>query len=196
MVFSNSQCLLIGSKSISTSLSRYIETKNIHGCEGQRSKGRHQGVTKRFRLSWLTNSALRIWAQMRGEGGGGVAGSQPMTPYLAYDHHRGNALKSFSVLRRGKTIKRQRRHSKTSFHTHLSLWLGCPRRGPGQRRQVLRLRPRGLEWWTQQADPRPQGQDALVPQTPAGKEIKKNVYSVWQKEDKHTKFKKKSLSPL
>jgi hypothetical protein len=38
-----------------------------------------------------------------------------MTPYLTYDHHRGNALKSFSVLRRGKTIKRQRRHSKTSF---------------------------------------------------------------------------------
>jgi hypothetical protein len=36
-----------------------------------------QGVTKRCRLSWLTNSALVRWAQRRG--GGGVAGSQPMS---------------------------------------------------------------------------------------------------------------------
>ncbi len=34
-----------------------------------------QGVHRRCRLSWLTNSAPRIWAQMRGER---VAGSQPM----------------------------------------------------------------------------------------------------------------------
>jgi hypothetical protein len=37
-----------------------------------------QGVTKRCRLSWLTNSALVVRVQMHGEGGG-VAGSQPMT---------------------------------------------------------------------------------------------------------------------
>ncbi len=36
-----------------------------------------QGVTKRCRLSLLTNSALVIRDQMRGEGG--VAGSQPMS---------------------------------------------------------------------------------------------------------------------
>ncbi len=61
-----------------------------------------QRVTKRCRPSWLTNdhaiAPARIWAQMRG--GGGVAGSQPMstaacphggqincgdlTPYLTY----------------------------------------------------------------------------------------------------------------
>jgi hypothetical protein len=37
--------------------------------------GMEQGVTKRCRLSFLTNSALVIRVQMRGEGG--VAGSQP-----------------------------------------------------------------------------------------------------------------------
>ncbi len=37
--------------------------------------GQPQGVIKRFRLSWLTNSP-RIWVQMWGEG---VAGSQPMS---------------------------------------------------------------------------------------------------------------------
>jgi hypothetical protein len=36
-----------------------------------------QGVKKRCRLSWLTKSALRVWAQMRG--GEGVPGSQPMS---------------------------------------------------------------------------------------------------------------------
>ncbi len=43
-----------------------------------------QRVTKRCRLSYLTNSALVlsyliIWAQMRGNGRGGVAGYQPMS---------------------------------------------------------------------------------------------------------------------
>jgi hypothetical protein len=33
-----------------------------------------RGLTKRCRLSWLTNSAPRIWAQMRGEGGRGLRG--------------------------------------------------------------------------------------------------------------------------
>ncbi len=37
-----------------------------------------QGVKKRCRLSWLTNSALVIRVQLLG-GGGGVAGSQPMS---------------------------------------------------------------------------------------------------------------------
>ncbi len=42
--------------------------------KGHRCK---QGVTKRCRLSLLTNSALVMRVQMRGEGEG-VAGSQPM----------------------------------------------------------------------------------------------------------------------
>ncbi len=37
-----------------------------------------QGVTKRCRLSWLTNSAL-VYEPKCGGGGGGVAGSQPMS---------------------------------------------------------------------------------------------------------------------
>ncbi len=37
-----------------------------------------QGVTKRCRLSWLTNSALVYEAKMRGDGRG-VARSQPMS---------------------------------------------------------------------------------------------------------------------
>ncbi len=58
-----------------------------------------QGVTNRCRLSWLTNSAPRIWAQMRVGGGGGcgvsaneyssVHGAQisfgDLTPYLTYE---------------------------------------------------------------------------------------------------------------
>jgi hypothetical protein len=40
-------------------------------------KDPEQGVTKRCRLSLLTNSALVKRVQMRGEGG--VAGSQPMS---------------------------------------------------------------------------------------------------------------------
>ena len=36
-----------------------------------------QGVTKRCRLTWLTNSALVYEPKCEGEGGG-VAGSQPM----------------------------------------------------------------------------------------------------------------------
>ncbi len=39
---------------------------------------RYQGVTKRCRLSWLTNSAL-VYEPKSGEGGGGVTGSQPMS---------------------------------------------------------------------------------------------------------------------
>jgi hypothetical protein len=49
------------------------------------------GVTKRCRLFWLTNSTL-VYDPKCGGGGGGVAGSQPMstalhmspTPYLTY----------------------------------------------------------------------------------------------------------------
>ncbi len=41
------------------------------------NKGRYHGVTKRCRLSWLTNSAL-IYGPKRG-GGGDFAGSQPMS---------------------------------------------------------------------------------------------------------------------
>ncbi len=40
------------------------------------NEGVQQEITKRCRLSWLTNSALKK-AQMRGEGG--VAASQPMS---------------------------------------------------------------------------------------------------------------------
>jgi hypothetical protein len=40
-------------------------------------KGGHQVVTMRSRLSLLTNSALALRVQMRGEGG--VARSQPMS---------------------------------------------------------------------------------------------------------------------
>ncbi len=60
-----------------------------------------QGLTERCRLSWLTNSALIYEPKCEGEGGGGVAGPQPMsttsscahgaqinfgdlTPYLTY----------------------------------------------------------------------------------------------------------------
>jgi hypothetical protein len=40
----------------------------------------HQGVTKRCRLSWLTNNALVYMSPyMRGDGGGGAVGSQPMS---------------------------------------------------------------------------------------------------------------------
>jgi hypothetical protein len=56
----------------------------------------HHGVTKRCRLSWLTNSALVYEPKCRGVGG--VAGSQPMstaaytvgvlTPYLTFALHR------------------------------------------------------------------------------------------------------------
>jgi hypothetical protein len=42
-------------------------------------KHSHQGVTKRCRLSLLTNSAPRIRVQMGGGDGGGVVGSQPMS---------------------------------------------------------------------------------------------------------------------
>jgi hypothetical protein len=38
-----------------------------------------QGVTKRCRLSWLTNSALEYEPKWEGWGGGVVAGSQPMS---------------------------------------------------------------------------------------------------------------------
>ncbi len=38
-----------------------------------------QGVTKRFRLSWLTNGAFVYEPKCEGRGGGGVAGSQPMS---------------------------------------------------------------------------------------------------------------------
>ncbi len=41
--------------------------------------GTRQGVTKRCRLSLLTNSALVYESQCGGDGGGGVAGSQPMS---------------------------------------------------------------------------------------------------------------------
>jgi hypothetical protein len=44
----------------------------------------YQGVIKRCRLSWLTNSASRIRVQMRGNGrgGGGVTGPQPMSIHM------------------------------------------------------------------------------------------------------------------
>jgi hypothetical protein len=38
-----------------------------------------QGVTKRCRLSWLTNSALVYEPKCGGKGGEGVACSQPMS---------------------------------------------------------------------------------------------------------------------
>jgi hypothetical protein len=41
-------------------------------------KTKYQGVTKRCRLSWMTNSALVYEPKCRGVEGGGVAGSQPM----------------------------------------------------------------------------------------------------------------------
>ncbi len=55
----------------------------------------HQGVTKRCRLSWLTHSALVVWAQMRGEDGScGVqlyTGAQTnfgdLISYLTYVQH-------------------------------------------------------------------------------------------------------------
>ncbi len=47
-----------------------------------------QGVTKRCRLSLLTNSTLHIRVQMREEGGGGgVAGSQPMSTAVHITWH-------------------------------------------------------------------------------------------------------------
>jgi hypothetical protein len=39
----------------------------------------NQGITKRCRLSWLTNSALVYEPKCGGMGGGGVAGSQPLS---------------------------------------------------------------------------------------------------------------------
>ncbi len=42
-------------------------------------EGGAQGVTKRFRLSGLTNSALVYEPKCEGEGGGGVARSQTMS---------------------------------------------------------------------------------------------------------------------
>ncbi len=47
-----------------------------------------QGYTKRCRLSWLTNSALCIWAQKRGEGGRlyteAYINFGDLAPYLTY----------------------------------------------------------------------------------------------------------------
>ncbi len=45
------------------------------------------GVTRRCRLSWLANSAPRIWAQVGGGGGGLVAGSQPMRTTVQITWH-------------------------------------------------------------------------------------------------------------
>jgi hypothetical protein len=57
----------------------------------------NQGVTKRCRLSLLTNSALvRIQVPMRG-GGGGVAGSQPMRTAVHITRH--GAQINFGYLR-------------------------------------------------------------------------------------------------
>ncbi len=50
------------------------------------SEVRPQVVTKRCRLSLLTNSALVIRVQMRGEGGG-LAGSQPMSTAVHITWH-------------------------------------------------------------------------------------------------------------
>ncbi len=53
----------------------------------------NQGVTKRCRLSWLTNRRSCIWAQMQGEGGRcGISANEyrsqldfrDLTPYLTY----------------------------------------------------------------------------------------------------------------
>ncbi len=46
-----------------------------------------QGVTKRCRLSLLTNSAQQIGVQMRVGGGGGIAGSQPMSTAVHITWH-------------------------------------------------------------------------------------------------------------
>jgi hypothetical protein len=50
--------------------------------------GRVQGVSKRCRLSWLTNSALAKKPRMRGDmgGGGGGCGSQPMSTAVHMEH--------------------------------------------------------------------------------------------------------------
>ncbi len=52
-----------------------------------------QGVMKRFRLSWLTNSALiyepKCW------GGGGVAGSQPMSTAVHRNSYNFGDLTSY-----------------------------------------------------------------------------------------------------
>jgi hypothetical protein len=51
---------------------------------------KHQGVTKRCRLSWLTNSAL-VQYMSPNEGGGGFAGSQPLSTAVPNAH--GNKLR-------------------------------------------------------------------------------------------------------
>ncbi len=55
-----------------------------------------QGVTKRCRLSLLTNSTLLMRVQMRGEGGKGVAGSRPMSTAVHITWH--GAEKNFGIL--------------------------------------------------------------------------------------------------
>jgi hypothetical protein len=50
-------------------------------------KSLQQGVTKRCRLFWLTNSALVYEPKCGGQGGGGgVAGSQPMSTTVHMEH--------------------------------------------------------------------------------------------------------------
>ncbi len=60
-------------------LERFTHYRSSYcAAENRRADYGNQGVTKRCRLSWMTNSALvYLWAQMLGREG--VAGSQPMS---------------------------------------------------------------------------------------------------------------------
>jgi hypothetical protein len=80
---------------------------------------RHQRVTKRCRLSWLTNSDL-VYEPKCG-GGGGLQGSQPMstavhrssnklwrsTPYLTYGRYPSSATQDKIVTSTSRTMKKK-----------------------------------------------------------------------------------------
>jgi hypothetical protein len=87
-------------------------------CKGCHTPGSNQGVTKRCRLSWLTNSALvyeiKCWGRGGGGGGCGISvneyssahGAQinfgDITPYLTYDS---NPASSYTVVFNRRQMK-------------------------------------------------------------------------------------------
>ncbi len=79
-----------------------------------------QGVTKRCRLSLLTNSAVVILVQMRGEGG--VAGSQAMSTAVQITWHR--AQINFGDLPPYLTQKLWTFLTKRTAHSDIIIWSG------------------------------------------------------------------------
>jgi hypothetical protein len=64
--------------------------------------GKGQGVKQRYRLSWLTNSALVHEPKC---GGGGVAGSQPMSTAVHMHMHFGDLTLIHNLWKRESTRK-------------------------------------------------------------------------------------------